>query len=57
MANTLENVYENMLTHVHMVIHLVVGIFEQGFGTSSMECGQSDGATGALYREDTISLE
>ena len=46
-----------MLTHVHKVIHLVVGIFEQGFGTSSaecppVECEQSDGATGALYRKD-----
>ena len=29
-ANTLENVCENMLTHVHKVIHLVVGTFEQG---------------------------
>ena len=27
-----------MLTHVHKVIHLVVGIFEQGLGTSSVEC-------------------
>ena len=25
---------ENMLTHVHKVIHLVVGTFEQGLGTS-----------------------
>ena len=25
---------ENMLTHVHKVIHLVVGIFEQGLETS-----------------------
>ena len=25
---------ENMLTHVHKVIHLVVGKFEQGLGTS-----------------------
>ena len=49
----LKNVYENMLTHVHKVIHLVVGTFEQGLGTSSVECpliecGQSDDATGAL---------
>ena len=48
---------ENMLTHVHKVIHLVVGTFEQGLGTSPVEClpvecGQSDGATGALYRKD-----
>ena len=55
--NTLENICENMLTHVHKVIHLVVGAFEQGLGTSpaecpSVECGQSDGATGALYRKD-----
>jgi len=44
---------ENMLTHVHKVIHLVVGTFEQGLEISSaecppIECGQSDGATGAL---------
>ena len=48
---------ENMLTHVHKVIHLVVGIFEQGLETSQaecppVECGQSDGATGALYRKE-----
>ena len=46
-----------MLTHVHKVIHLVVGTFEQGLETSlvecpPVECGQSDGATGALYRKD-----
>ena len=45
-----------MLTHVHK-IHLVVGTFEQGLETSPaecppIECGQSDGATGALYRKD-----
>ena len=51
-ANTLENVYENMLTHVHKVIHLVVGTFEQGLGTSPVECGQSDGITGAPDRKD-----
>ena len=44
---------ENMRTHVHKVIHLVVGTFEQGFKTSPVECppvecGQSDGATGTL---------
>ena len=49
-----------MLTHVHKVIHLVVGTFEQGLGTSPVECppvecGQSDGATDALYRKDRIS--
>ena len=27
-----------MLTHVHKVIHLVVGTFEQGLGTSPEEC-------------------
>ena len=48
---------ENMLTHVHKVIHLVIGTFEQGLGTSPaecplVECGQFDGATGALYRKD-----
>ena len=46
-----------MLTHVYKVIHLVVGIFEQGLETSlaecpPVECGQSDGAIGALYRKD-----
>ena len=46
-----------MLTHVHKVIHLVVGTFEQGLETSlaeclPVECEQSDGATGALYRKD-----
>ena len=46
-----------MITHVHKVIHLVVGTFEQGLETSPaeyppVECGQSDGATGALYRKD-----
>ena len=49
-----------MLTHVHKVIHLVVGTFEQGLGTSlvecpPVECGQSDGATGALDRKDRAS--
>ena len=51
------NVCENMLTLVHKVIHLVVGTFEQGLGTSPaecllVECGQFDDATGALYRKD-----
>ena len=46
-----------MLTHVHKVIHLVVGIFEQGLESLPaeclpVECGQSDGATGALYKKD-----
>ena len=49
-----------MLIHVHKVIHLVVDIFEQGLGTSSaecppIECGQSAGATDALYRKDRVS--
>ena len=48
---------KNMLTHVHKVIHLVVGTFEQGLGTSPaecspIECGQSDGATGTLDKND-----
>jgi hypothetical protein len=30
-ANTIENVCENMLTHVHEVVHMVVGTFEQGW--------------------------
>ena len=42
---------------MHKVIHLVVGTFEQGLETSPVECplvecGQSDGATGALDRKD-----
>ena len=42
---------------MHKVIHLVVGTLEQGLETSPaecslVECGQSDGATGALYRKD-----
>ena len=42
-----------MLTHVHKVIHLVVGTFEQGLGNfTSGVCGQSDGATDALDRKD-----
>ena len=45
---------------MHKVIHLVVGIFEQGLETSPakcplVECGQSDSATGALYRKDRVS--
>ena len=39
-----------MQTHVHKVIHLVVGTFEQGLRTSRaecppVECGQFDGAS------------
>ena len=46
-----------MLTHVHKVIHLVVGTFEQGLETSlaeclPIECEQFDGATDALDRKD-----
>ena len=60
MTNPLKNVCENILTHVHKVIQLVVDTFEQGLETSSaecppVECGQSDGATGALYRKDRLS--
>ena len=49
-----------MLTYVHKVIHLVVGTFEQGLETSPVECplvecGQSDGAIGALYKKDRVS--
>jgi uncharacterized damage-inducible protein DinB len=29
-ANILENVYENMLTHVHKVIHLWLAHFSKG---------------------------
>ena len=50
-----------MLTHVHKVIHLVVGTFEQGLGTSPaeyppVEYGQSDGATCALYRKTEVDV-
>ena len=60
MLTPLKTFYENMLTHVHKVMHLVVDTFEQGLRTSSaecppIECGQSDGATGALYRKDRVS--
>ena len=49
-----------MPTHVHKVIHLVVDTFKQGLETSPAECSpveceQSDGATGALYRKDRVS--
>ena len=44
-ANTLENVCENMLTHVHKVKHLVVGTFEQGLGISPVECPRADSPT------------
>ena len=60
MLTPLKMFCEIMLTHVHKVIHLVVDTFEQGLGTSPAECppveyGQSDGATGGLYRKDRIS--
>ena len=50
-----------MLTYVHEVILLVVDTFEQGLGTSPAECphstgGQSDGATGALYRKTEVTV-
>ena len=42
-----------MLTHVHKMIHLVVGTFEQGLGNfTSGVCKQSNDATGALDRKD-----
>ena len=49
-----------MLTHVHKVIYLVVGTFEQWLGTSPAECPlvesrQSVGATSVLYRKDRVS--
>ena len=50
-----------MLKHVHKVIHLVVGTFEQELETSPVECppiecGQSDGATGALYKKTEVTV-
>ena len=49
-----------MLTHVHKMIHLVVGTFEQVLETSPVECppvecGQFDGATGTLDKKDRVS--
>ena len=60
MLTPLKTFVKNMLTHVHKVIHLVVGTFEQGLETSQaecphVECGQSNGATGALYKKDRVS--
>ena len=54
---SLKTFFENMLTHVHKAIHLVVGTFEKGLETTQVECppvecGQSDSATGAKYRKD-----
>ena len=51
-----------MLTHVHKVIHMVVGTFEKWLETSPteclpIECWQSDDATDALNRKDRVSLE
>jgi hypothetical protein len=43
-ANTLENICENMLTDVHKVIYLVVGIIDQGWRSRSQE--------GCLQRPD-----
>ena len=53
MLTPLKMFVKNMLAHVHKVIHLVVGTFEQGLETSPVEClpieyGQSDGATSTL---------
>ena len=58
-----------MLTHIHihkemklelMWINLVIKRRREGFETSPaecppIECGQSDGAIGALYRKDRVS--
>ena len=38
MLTPLKTFVKNMLTHVHKVIHLVVGTFEQGLETSLAEC-------------------
>ena len=46
-ANTLENVCENMLTHVHKVIHLMVGTFEQGLETSPAPYTENTKVTGS----------
>ena len=56
----LKTFVKSMLTHVHKEIHIVFSTWEQGFETSPVECppvecGQSDGATGALYRKDKVS--
>ena len=46
---------EHMLTHVHKVIHLVVGIFEQGLGTSPAECPTVPPAPYIGKRDVTVS--
>ena len=60
MLTPLKTFCENMLPHVHKVIHLVVDTLEQGLETLSaecppVECEQTDGANGALYRKDRVS--
>ena len=42
-----------MLTHVHKVIHLVVGTFEQGLETSPAESADSPAVPPAPYIEKT----
>ena len=44
-----------MLTHVHKVIHLVVGTFEQGLGTSPVECPTVPPASYIEKTEVTVS--
>ena len=44
-----------MLTHVHKVIHLVVGTFEQGLGTSPAECPTVPPAPYTEKTEVTVS--
>ena len=64
----MENVCEK-LTHIHMVVYTwwcwhiykgdEVGVdvdqLGEGIECLPVECGQSDGATGALYRKDRVS--
>ena len=69
MANPSENDCENANTRTHggvgtfikemklelMWINSAMEQRQEGFATPPAECGQSDGATGALYRKDRVS--
>ena len=44
-----------MLAHVHKMIHLVVGTFEQGLGTSPAECPTVPPAPYTEKTEVTVS--
>ena len=48
-ADTLKNICENMLTHVHKVKHLVVSTFDQGW--------QSWRKGGVVFSDRTLTPE